>query len=135
MTDPNLAQNYSVGSENDESEKSGKELNWNYDSDGPHFSDWSDDSHRKSSIEDPTDDLSSFDFNNTFQELIEAMRRVPEGYSEQRLKISQDLIRLSNDFLKSARRYGKIIISEVYRANKFKTIKPKNVGGVIGGEV
>ena len=43
------------------------------------------------------------------------------------------LIGLANDFLYSATAYGKIIISEVYLEDHFKTIKPVSLGGVAGG--
>ena len=45
-----------------------------------------------------------------------------------------DFIRLSNDFVTCVKRYGKIIISEHFLPPEEKTIKPKNMGGVIGGE-
>jgi hypothetical protein len=44
------------------------------------------------------------------------------------------LAHLGNDFVGSAAKYGKIIISELYLPYTQKTIKPINAGGVMGGE-
>lgn len=44
------------------------------------------------------------------------------------------LISLGEDFVKTAMTYGKIIINEKFLPTKYKTIKPREMGGVLGGE-
>jgi hypothetical protein len=41
---------------------------------------------------------------------------------------------LAQDFIYAASSYAKIIISEYYLPYQFKTIKPVNIGGVLGGQ-
>eukprot|EP01091_Cochliopodium_minus_P016198 TRINITY_DN5993_c0_g1_i1.p1 TRINITY_DN5993_c0_g1~~TRINITY_DN5993_c0_g1_i1.p1 ORF type:complete len:1174 (+),score=399.27 TRINITY_DN5993_c0_g1_i1:76-3597(+) len=104
----------------------------------PRFLEWSQDTKSEDDSSSEKDenvkDTGILDFNGKFQLLIEKLRKIPDRFIQEKLSVQQELIHLSQDFTKSARRYGKIIISEVYRPNKFKTIKPKDVGGVIGGE-
>lgn len=47
------------------------------------------------------------------------------------IKANRALIHLAQDFIYASSTYGKIIISEVYSAEK--TIKPINLGGKLGG--
>ena len=86
-----------------------------------------------------SEDSFKYDWNHRFQN---AWKRI----SEQRAKsidsipigdlisANTELLRLSQDFVHSARTYGKIVISEVYLDVEHKTIKPKNLGGVAGGQ-
>lgn len=81
------------------------------------------------------DDIS--DFNLMFQRCIQNIRNTPSGPLAQEtcMENFSSIIRLAEDFVASAKRYGQIIISEVYLNEKNKTIKPSStVGGVIGGE-
>lgn len=41
---------------------------------------------------------------------------------------------LAQDFIYAASSYAKIIISEYYLPYQFKTIKPVQIGGVLGGQ-
>jgi hypothetical protein len=45
-----------------------------------------------------------------------------------------DLMHLSDDFVHAARTFGKIIISEVFLPVGKKTIRPRTIGGIVGGE-
>ena len=51
-----------------------------------------------------------------------------------RTEANLDLLHLSQDFIYAATSYGKIIISEYYLPYDSKTIKPKELGGILGGE-
>ena len=57
-----------------------------------------------------------------------------ENPTPQKKRLAVSLISLVEDFLETARHYGRIIVSEVFIPTKEKTIKPVSVGGVIGGE-
>ena len=77
------------------------------------------------------------DFNAVFQSLMERLQSVNTGLGAKEsdlIEINTALVRLGMDFESTARRYGRIIISEVKQPLHKKTIKPVNVGGVIGGE-
>jgi hypothetical protein len=41
---------------------------------------------------------------------------------------------LSDDFTEAAQKIGRIIISELHLANSEKTFKPRDMGGVAGGQ-
>ncbi len=49
------------------------------------------------------------------------------------LKSCADLERLARDFTETARTYGRVIISELHLPVEAKTVRPINVGGVLGG--
>eukprot|EP01113_Clastostelium_recurvatum_P028334 TRINITY_DN3429_c0_g1_i2.p1 TRINITY_DN3429_c0_g1~~TRINITY_DN3429_c0_g1_i2.p1 ORF type:complete len:2680 (+),score=686.41 TRINITY_DN3429_c0_g1_i2:120-8159(+) len=71
------------------------------------------------------------DWNGHFQELL----LLPEGSQTEKERKFQRISSLSKDFLHIAITFGKIIISEAYLPNRFKTIKPvSNLGGQAGGE-
>lgn len=44
-----------------------------------------------------------------------------------------ELERLSRDFTNVASTYGKVILSELYLPVEEKTVRPINMGGVLGG--
>lgn len=50
------------------------------------------------------------------------------------INISLEFVQVSQDFLMASRNFGKTIISEAFIPVEHKTIKPINIGGVIGGE-
>ena len=82
-----------------------------------------------------SEERSQDEFNAIFQEALSNLQVFDdEGNVSSSIEDHTKLIRLSTDFVSSARRYGRIIISEVYQPVNKKTIKPINLGGVIGGE-
>ena len=50
------------------------------------------------------------------------------------ININTELMLLSDDFVNTAKRFGKLIISESYLPIKQKTIVPTTIGGIVGGE-
>ena len=74
------------------------------------------------------------DWNQRFQEINEQIKSFDANtpLNEQAAAFTK-FSALARDFNFTAQVYGKIIISEVYLPDKEKTIKPINVGGVIGG--
>jgi hypothetical protein len=70
------------------------------------------------------------DWNAEYRRVMEIEpKTVPE-----QLKKFKSIASLTQDFESTAQMYGKIIISEVFVKNKFRTIKPFAVGGNAGGE-
>ncbi len=49
------------------------------------------------------------------------------------LQSCADLERLARDFTETARTYGRVIISELHLPVEAKTVRPINMGGVLGG--
>lgn len=49
------------------------------------------------------------------------------------LSACSELERVVRDFIETARMYGRIIISELHLPPELRTIRPLNVGGVLGG--
>ena len=99
----NYASNFSIQEKNGESDnkKKNNENENENDNDDSELS-WtveSDNEHQKSVN---TDDA-VLDFNESFQLLIERLRRLPERSVQERLTVQQELIHLSQDFTKSAR--------------------------------
>lgn len=75
------------------------------------------------------------DFNTRFQTVTEIIHSFNSNTSTKvKSKAYVDLLHLYQDFLFSARTYGKIIISEVYLPDNEKTIKPVQIGGIAGGQ-
>ena len=80
------------------------------------------------------------DFNEIFQTCVTRLRELDHlppshNVSKQRTDTYVELIGLAEDFVTSAKRYGQIIISEVYLPLSKKTLRPDStVGGVIGGD-
>jgi hypothetical protein len=76
--------------------------------------------------------------NARFQMLVERLV-TGLGGTESRLKNANtlesctDLERLARDFTETARTYGRVIISELHLPIESKTVRPINVGGVLGG--
>jgi hypothetical protein len=52
--------------------------------------------------------------------------------TESTLRYSEELTQLARDFVKFAKMYGKMIITESHLEDKFKTIKPVPIGGIAG---
>ena len=52
------------------------------------------------------------------------------------LELEQEaaLLRLSDEFSEAAQRVGRVIISELHLPNDKKTFKPRDMGGVAGGQ-
>ena len=79
-----------------------------------------------------------YNFNSEFQTFIDALRFLKEqkdiDVSKEILFVNSSIIRLATSFASCAKRYGKIIISEMHLSYDSKTIKPSNTGGLIGGE-
>jgi tetratricopeptide (TPR) repeat protein len=65
------------------------------------------------------------DFNERFQRMAELMKRDAEGGSDSHDKI----LCMSDDFLESAKRYGRVILDEAFVAEEKKTIQPVVPGG------
>jgi hypothetical protein len=75
-------------------------------------------------------------FNARFQQAVEVLNNNARWETDpnQVLSAARNLITVSQDFLFSAKTYGKIIISERFLPDDKKTIKPiPEVGGKIGG--
>lgn len=66
---------------------------------------------------------------NYWNDQFQKIRKMDEGLDKYR-KLSN----LAHDFVYAAQTYGRIIISERYLSNEQKTIKPKSMGGIAGGE-
>jgi Clustered mitochondria len=89
--------------------------------------------------EDDIDESSRYDWNGRFQKvwqtIIDQRKRGLDSVSlEARMAANVSLLHLSQDFVHSAKTYGKIIISEVYLSDEQKTIRPIAMGGVAGGD-
>ena len=76
------------------------------------------------------------DFNSRFRDIISSGSGISDFLSEDHSILSKDkwqrntdLVSLVEDFIFSARSYGRIIISEVYLPRKKKTIQPVTLGG------
>eukprot|EP01091_Cochliopodium_minus_P008088 TRINITY_DN1798_c0_g1_i1.p1 TRINITY_DN1798_c0_g1~~TRINITY_DN1798_c0_g1_i1.p1 ORF type:complete len:1165 (-),score=271.99 TRINITY_DN1798_c0_g1_i1:41-3277(-) len=76
----------------------------------------------ETSLELPLTNVFNLSWNEKFQNLVAGGE---DKYEE--------LTELGNDFVASASKYGKIIISELYLNYNEKTIKPLTIGGVMGG--
>ncbi len=74
-------------------------------------------------------------FNSRFQQAVQVLNSDAwENAPNQILSAARSLITVSQDFLFSARTYGKVIISERFLPDDKKTIKPlPSAGGKIGG--
>ena len=72
-------------------------------------------------------------FNARFQQAVDVLNSSSETEPNQVLAAARSLITVAQDFLFSAKTYGKIIISERFLPDDKKTIKPQSVGGKIGG--
>lgn len=71
------------------------------------------------------------DWNREFQEVIE----LSPLDDESRLKRFEKIAKIANNFDENAILYAKIIISEIFVPDKFKTIKPARAfGGIAGGQ-
>eukprot|EP01127_Copromyxa_protea_P011133 TRINITY_DN2779_c1_g2_i1.p1 TRINITY_DN2779_c1_g2~~TRINITY_DN2779_c1_g2_i1.p1 ORF type:complete len:1346 (-),score=201.42 TRINITY_DN2779_c1_g2_i1:119-3904(-) len=74
-------------------------------------------------------------WNRRFRHCIWAIRNLePTAQLAPRIEANLNLMHLSQDFIYAATSYGKIIISEYYLPVKNKTIKPIELGGVLGGQ-
>lgn len=76
-------------------------------------------------------------WNSRFLTVMEKLRK--SRHSEEvslayREKVIKDLLHLNEDFIHAAKVYGKIIISEVFLPDSAKTIRPKSLGGIAGGD-
>ena len=89
------------------------------------------------SFDDTTEDpkkksKNSYDFNREFQMCIDSLRFLKNfpsiDLSKEILSINSSIIRVSSNFVSCAKRYGKIIISELHLRNESKTIKPVDIG-------
>mmetsp|Transcript_45725 Transcript_45725/g.115084 ORF Transcript_45725/g.115084 Transcript_45725/m.115084 type:complete len:937 (+) Transcript_45725:35-2845(+) len=73
------------------------------------------------------------DWNERFQQIAEKLGSFRLNTPvDDRIAANNDLLELSQDFIHSAKTYGRIIISERYLSNK--TIAPTQIGGCAGGE-
>jgi len=72
-------------------------------------------------------------WNDRFQKAIMELKDRGQLYDE-RIRIYRELADLAQDFIHSAKTYGKIIISEVYVGSERKTISPLSLGGIAGGD-
>lgn len=70
--------------------------------------------------------------NSRWQELVEGMCSM-KIENHQLLTRAEELEVFAQDFLESARMYGRVIISELHLPVSRKTIRPVNVGGHLGG--
>lgn len=82
-----------------------------------------------------------YDFNAIFQQKLDELRSVSangapgRGQTQKLEAVYTAIIRLGEDFVKTALAYAKIIINERYLPVRHKTIKPSsNLGGILGGE-
>ena len=83
----------------------------------------------------PAYDPEEFAWNERFQRAVAAMQQAPlSAPKEQRLHVYTELAALAQDFAFTAETYGRIIISEVGMPPEKKTIKPLQLGGVVGGD-
>jgi hypothetical protein len=76
-------------------------------------------------------------WNTRFQKVIttlQCLSYTDDSTLNERVEANIELMHLSQDFIHSARTYGRIIISEVYLPYRKKTIRPLQLGGVAGGE-
>jgi tetratricopeptide (TPR) repeat protein len=79
----------------------------------------------------------SNDWNRRFQAVIEQFRTLGSDRNADpwlQLTSNNELLHIAQDFLYSARSYGKIIISEAFLPDSEKTIRPVKLGGVAGGD-
>eukprot|EP01130_Rhizamoeba_saxonica_P007288 TRINITY_DN2942_c0_g1_i7.p1 TRINITY_DN2942_c0_g1~~TRINITY_DN2942_c0_g1_i7.p1 ORF type:complete len:1220 (-),score=212.02 TRINITY_DN2942_c0_g1_i7:96-3755(-) len=73
---------------------------------------------------------SRFDWNQRFQDILE----LPQTTTDEVLSRYERLRSLGNDFIHTAKTFGKIIIEEIFVPNEEKTIRPdKQMGGIGGG--
>ena len=86
---------------------------------------------------DSIDVASVSDMNARFQSatdrLVSALTSDDDDNSKEMLTSCIDLERVARDFSDTARAYGRIIISEMSLPLEEKTIRPLNLGGVLGG--
>ena len=78
---------------------------------------------------------SSFSWNERFIEAVERIGALTHSsHAAERLRAYESLARLAGDFTDTVRTYARIIISEVYLPPEQKTIPPRAVGGIVGGD-
>jgi Clustered mitochondria len=83
--------------------------------------------------EEEDEDL-SLAWNERFQEVVSRLlEQSTETPLQQRTDVNVQLLDLSQDFIYTAKTYGKIIISERYLPTSKKIIKPVDIGGHAGG--
>lgn len=70
------------------------------------------------------------DWNAEYQGTLERMKSA----ASDQLACMVQLRDLAEDFVETAERYGRIIVSERHVSNELKTVKPAALGGVAGGE-
>lgn len=72
-------------------------------------------------------DAASLAFNEEWQQCVESLAYNPD------VSIYETISNLSRNFCATARRYGSLIVSELHLPDEMKTIRPSNMGGIIGG--
>lgn len=85
-----------------------------------------------------------YNWNTRFQSLVDRLRTSEDQLSEFAEDVTADiakvatlnseLVELSQDFIEAAKRWGTIIIAEVYLPMEQRTIRPIKIGGVAGGD-
>jgi hypothetical protein len=104
---------------------------WSYDMTGQ------DGSAKKAGIDRP---WQGYNWNERFQSIIDRVRTFEESGDTDELDLSvgvelnSDLLNLSQDFISAAKRWGTIIVAEVYLPEEHKTIMPVSIGGIAGGD-
>eukprot|EP01128_Nolandella_sp_AFSM9_P006750 TRINITY_DN3544_c0_g1_i1.p1 TRINITY_DN3544_c0_g1~~TRINITY_DN3544_c0_g1_i1.p1 ORF type:complete len:469 (+),score=102.11 TRINITY_DN3544_c0_g1_i1:92-1408(+) len=75
------------------------------------------------------------DINQRFQKVAQSIFSVTTYHNATHLiQLNLEFIDISKDFLHAARKFGKVIISEIFLPYDQKTVRPIQMGGVIGGE-
>jgi hypothetical protein len=83
----------------------------------------------------PGDQQSEYDWNTQFAEAIDHIGKLTHNsHFDERLRAYERLAQLAADFNYTVRTYARIIISEVYLPKDQKTIKPLEIGGIVGGD-
>jgi hypothetical protein len=79
--------------------------------------------------------ISDFTWTTRFHHCVEKLSKITMASQlDDRIEANTELMHLSDDFVHAARTFGRIIISEVFLPVKQKTIRPKTIGGIVGGE-
>ena len=76
-----------------------------------------------------------FTWTRRFQECVRDVSSLTiDTRVEDVMRTNTELMHLSDDFVHAARTFGKIIITEAFLPVEKKTIKPRTIGGIVGGE-
>ena len=81
------------------------------------------------------DFLEDFFKNEQFQTSYEFLLKSDNSSMKQILKQQELISAIENEFISTAKRIGEVIINEIYLPLNKKTIKPSEVGGIIGKKI